>query len=469
MSDYLDFLARKTETAAPAGIPIPTNLPADLKPFQRDIVEWALKRGRGAIFAGCGLGKTIQQLAWAQAVQRHTDAPVLILTPLAVAEQTVSEARKFGIDGVAYAKDDDGISTPIVITNYDRFHLFDLDGFAGIVCDESSILKSHDSKTRIALTDACRTIPYRLCCTATPAPNDWTEIGQHSEFLGVMNAKEMLAMYFVHDGSIRAHTDNGADGDGWRLKGHATKQFWAWVASWAVMIRSPTDLGYDEPGYVLPPLVKHQITVPVEYAPIAGMLFPTEAHTMSERLAARRDSVADRVEAAARIVNAAPDRPWIIWCNLNAEADAITAAIPGAVQVSGRDRPEDKVSRLLGFATGKIRVIVTKFSIAGFGMNFQICADMIALGLNDSFEQLFQGIRRCWRFGQMKPVNVYMVASELEGAVVSNLDRKERDFESMADAMALHMIDLTRKAVRGGRQASSPYNPQKPMEIPTWM
>lgn len=461
---YQAFLARKATEAPPVGIDTPGALPTALKPFQRDLTLWALRRGRAAIFAGTGLGKTLIQLAWADAVERHSGKPVLILTPLAVAQQTVGEAAKFGIAGVAYAQSQDDATSRIVVTNYDRFDKFDIERFGAIILDESSIIKAHDSKTRATLITVCRNIQYRLACTATPAPNDWAELGNHAEFLGVMSEKEMLSMFFVHDGSVRAHGDSE-----WRLKGHAEKPFWAWVASWATLIRSPEDLGYDEPGYILPPLNRRQITVSVEYKPIAGSLFPMEARTLQERLAARRDSIDDRAAAAARIVNAERDKPWLIWCHLNDEADALVRAIPDAVEVRGTHDPETKAARLLGFCRGEPRVLVSKPSIAGWGMNWQHCADMVFVGLNDSFEQIYQAIRRCWRFGQTRPVNVYMIASELEGAVVANIEAKEQAFEAMGAAMAEHMLDLTRRVVRTGRAQQSSYTPQEQMELPTWL
>jgi hypothetical protein len=461
---YADFLARKAFYAPMAGIANHGDLCPALKPFQRDLTSWALRRGRAAIFAGTGLGKTLMQLSWADAVARYTGGRVLILTPLAVAQQTVEEAEKFGIDGVAYAQSQDQATTRIVVTNYDRFDRFDISEFTAIVLDESSIIKAHDSKTRSTLIAACRDVQFKLCCTATPAPNDWVELGNHSEFLGAMTEKEMLSMFFVHDGGIRANGDSPE----WRLKGHAETRFWEWVASWGAMIRSPADLGYDDPGYDLPPLVHHQITVQVEYRPTSVSLFPMEARTMQERLAARRDSIAERIKAASDIVNAQPDKPWLIWCNLNAEADALTKAIKDAVEVRGSDLPDTKAKRLLGFAHGEPRVMVSKPSIAGWGMNWQHCADMVFVGLNDSFEQLYQATRRCWRFGQTKPVNVYMVASELEGAVVSNLEAKERAFEAMGEAMAEHMRDLVRAEVRGDKGRSI-YEPKKKMEVPSWL
>jgi hypothetical protein len=465
MSAYLTFLDQKVRMAPAVGFdPVDSLMPAAIKPFQRDIVTWACRRGRAAVFAGTGLGKTIQELTWAQQVAEHTGGRILLFTPLAVAEQTVAEAAKFGIEGVAYAKDEASISTPIVVTNYDRRQHFDPTDFAGVVLDESGIIKDHDSRTRNDLTEACRDVPYLLCGSATPAPNDWTELGQHAEFLNVMSAKEMLAMFFVHDGAVRANAE-----EEWRLKRHAAADFWRWVASWSVMIRHPRDLGYDEPGYDLPPLDMRQVTVKASMAPAGGMLFPMQANTMQERLAARRDSIAERVAEAARLVAEAPDQPWLIWCNLNAEADALVKAIPGAVNVQGSDAPELKSKRLLGFARGEPRIMVSKPSIAGRGMNWQHCSRMIFVGLNDSFEQLFQAVRRCWRFGQSKPVTAYLIASDMEGAVVANLRAKEAKYEAMAEAMVEHMRDLSTAAVRGGRVSTSTYSPTQTMEVPTWL
>lgn len=483
LDDYAVFLAGKMLVARPAGIANPPVAPEWLKPFQAAIVRWALRLGRAAIFAGTGLGKTSMQLVWALAIHLHTGKPVLILTPLAVSHQTVAEAAKFGVEGVAYAADPSEITTPLVATNYDRIDHFDLSRFGGVVLDESSIIKSHEGKTRRELTERCKVIPYRLCCTATPAPNDYVELGQHAEFLGVMTAKEMLATWFVHDGSGRA-TNVGNHGGkpvaDWRLKRHAERDFWRWVSTWAVMIRKPSDIGFSDDGYDLPPLIKRQITVPVEYIPDAetGTLFQLQARTLSERIGARRDSVDARVKAAAEIVNAAPDRPWLIWGNLNAETEALAKLIPDAVEVRGPDKPRLKTKRLLGFLTGEPRVLVSKPSIAGFGMNWQHCADMVFVGLNDSWEQLYQAIRRCWRFGQTQPVTVYLIASELEGNVVANLEAKEAAAEAMAEAMAEHMRELFRQEAAndeaGGHVAAPhpdavPASNRQPMRIPEWL
>ncbi len=466
--EYEEFLAAKAPADPPSGMVDPPPLPSCLKPFQAAISRWALRRGRAAIFAGTGLGKTVIQLAWARAVADFENAHVLILTPLAVAEQTVAEAKKFGIPGVAYALDQNHVSTAIAVSNYERFEKFDISRFAGIVLDESGIIKSQDGKTRAILTDACRNMPWRLCCTATPAPNDYTELGQHAEFLGVMSAKEMLSMYFVHDGSIRAN-DHTQGNDGWRLKAHATADYWRWLASWAVVIRHPADLGFDEPGYDLPPLRLHQLTVAAKYKPTGDSLFPMAASTLAERIGVRRDTAQERVTAAAEIVMLRPGEAWLIWCNLNSEADAIEKLLPGALQVAGRHPVNVKVERLLGFKEMAPPILVSKPSIAGHGMNYQHCANMVFVGLTDSFEQVYQAIRRCWRFGQSRPVDCYFVASELEGVVVANLNRKEKAFDEMLDAMAGHMRDLMREQVLGGRAVSDDYNPTKPMQVPEWL
>lgn len=466
MIDYDAFLDAKAPRNAHCGMTEIPTLPAALKPFQRAIVEWALRRGRAALFEATGLGKTLQQLAWARAVVDREHSPVLVLTPLAVAEQTVEEAVRFGISNVGYAADKRRLAA-ITITNYERFDKFDISQFCGVVLDESGILKSHDGKTRAMLTEACSMTPWKLCCTATPAPNDYTELGQHAEFLGVMRAAEMLSMFFVHDGSIRA--GNNASSAGWRLKRHAETAFWAWLASWSVMIASPEDLGFDGSEYAIPELRYHQITVAAEYKPTAGLLFPMEAITLRERIGVRRDSISARVDAAVQIVEQEPAEAWLIWCHLNAEADAIEKRLSKSLQVKGSQPVETKVERLLGFKRGQPLYLVSKPSIAGHGLNYQHCARVIMTGLTDSFEELFQAVRRCWRFGQARPVEVYLIASELEGAVVANLHRKDVNLAAMIEAMSGHMRDLMRENVMRKLNATNNYNPQTLMEIPEWL
>ncbi|SRR5579859_215260 len=464
---YDAFLARKQNVAPSIGFDPGNTLPPFLKPFQRDIVRWALRRGRAALFEGTGLGKTVQQLSWARAVAHETQGRVLVFAPLGVARQTVEEeAPKWGFDGVRYAESQKTAAGDIVVTNYERLASFDPSDFAGVVLDESGIIKDASGKTRMEITDACRQTFYKLCASATPAPNDYTELGTHAEFLDVMSEKEMLAMYFVHEGSVRADPN----GEEWRLKRHAASDFWRWVASWAVVIQNPNDLGYDEPGYHLPPLHLHQVTVATEARPLAGMLFPVAAQTLQDRIAVRRDTVKERAEAAARIIaENGPDDAWAVWCNLNDEADAIRALVPGLVEVRGSDKPELKAERLIGFAHGEPRMILTKPKIASRGMNWQHCRKFVCVGLNDSFEQLFQLIRRFWRFGQEQDVHGWLIASELEGAVVANLKKKEAKYDAMMAAMVDHMKDLSTAEIRGGRQTASTYEPTQPMELPRWM
>jgi hypothetical protein len=373
------------------------------------------------------------QLSWADCICEKTKKPVLILAPLATAHQTVQEAAKFGIKGAAYAGSQADASSRIAVSNYDRLDKFDPEEFGGIVLDESSILKSMDGSTRTALINAFVDTSYRLCCTATPAPNDFTELGNHSEFLGVMSFQEMLPTYFVHDGSHLA-MDTGFRG--WRLKRHAVGAFWRWVSSWATMLGHPRDLGFEEKGYDLPPFVKHQITVEGETSQKSGFLLTPLAESLSERLGARQQSVEVRAKAAADLVATKSDEPWIIWCGLNVEAELVTKLISNATDVRGSMKIEDKIKYLLGFCKGNPRILVTKPKIAGFGMNWQHCSNVVFLGLNDSFEQMFQAIRRCWRFGQTRPVNVFIVTSACEGNVLKNVERKERDYAKMLEQLS---------------------------------
>jgi superfamily II DNA or RNA helicase len=459
MMSYYDFLQEKRLIDKPTGLVDVPALNPMLKPHQHDIVTWALRRGRAAVFAGTGLGKTFMQLEWAKHVNQHTGKPVLILAPLAVAVQTVREGAKFGIE-VMHTYDQSEVDAGENVTNYDRLDKFDCSAFGGVVLDESSILKSHDSKTRSHIIEVFQPTQFRLACTATPAPNDYMELGNHAEFLGVMTQEEMLAMFFIHD---------GGETQKWRLKGHAESEFWKWMCSWAVMLRKPSDLGYDNTGYDLPPLNIHQVTVDVDHSrALDGHLFVMEASTLQERLQERRETINERCKAAAEIILSKPDESWLVWTNLNDEA-AMIAGLVGGVNVQGSDKPEVKERNLLRFTDGNIRILVSKPSIAGFGMNWQHCHNMVFVGLNDSFEQLFQAIRRCWRFGQTKPVNVWMVAAETEGRVVSNLKRKEADAERMAEMMVLHMQDITVAELRGTQRVKTEYNANQQMVIPAWM
>lgn len=454
MSNYIEFIKRKAVIDPATGLDDVPTLNPMLHEHQADMVRWALRRGRAAIFADCGLGKGPMQMEWATR-QPHE---CLIAAPLAVAHQFVREAEKFGIE-LAYAKDQSQITHRITVTNYERLENFHVEQFGAVALDESSILKNQSGAYSTWMIDAFRNTPFRLCSSATPAPNDVMELGTQAEFLGVMTRGEMLAMYFTHD---------GGDTSKWRVKGHAQDAFWSWMASWAVMIRKPSDLGYSDDGFILPPLRMHEQCVKV-HAPSSGFLFAVEAQTLQERQQARRDSIADRVKACADIVNAS-NEPFLVWCNLNDESAMLASAIHGAVEVCGSDTDEHKEKAIAGFLDGSIRVIVSKPKIMGLGLNFQHCADMAYVGLSDSYEQLYQSIRRCWRFGQTRPVNVHVITAETEGAVVSNIKRKEREAEETYNSMIEHMKDLNAAALHGQTvRNKSEYAPSIPVQIPSWL
>jgi DNA modification methylase len=435
---YEAFLAAKTPVDQPIGLLGELTISEQLYEFQRDIVRWSLRRGRAAIFADCGLGKTPIQLEWAQ----HVPGRVLILTPLAVAPQTVAEGKKFGIPCLYARSQADSGDAKIVVTNYDMIQHFDPIQFAGVVLDESSILKNFEGRTRTAIIDAFRDTPYRLAATATPAPNDYMELGNHAEFLGVMTRTEMLATFFVHD---------GGETQKWRLKGHAEEAFWRWICSWAVNIRKPSDIGYDDTGYDLPPLSVVPVPVPTVPEGETAVL----AQTLTERLTARRETVTARVAACAKLVNASNDI-WIVWCHRNDESSQLAAAIPGSVEVRGSMTAAQKEAAVLGFTIGLTRVLITKPSICGFGMNWQHCNNMAFVGLSDSWEQYYQAVRRCWRFGQESPVTVHMIYADVEGAVVENINRKDAEARKMAEQMVAEMSELSAAAV-GQTREEAPY------------
>lgn len=455
MKDYESFLEQKGRVVVDAGVTVDADkLNPHLFPFQRDLVRWALERGRAALFCDCGLGKTLMQLAWAEQIP----GDVLILAPLAVAQQTVREGERFGIP-VNYCRDGSQVRPGVTVTNYEMLEHFDVSAFAGVVLDESSILKAYDGKTCQRIIEAFAATPYRLACTATPAPNDHMELGNHSAFLGIMSRAEMLAMYFTHD---------GGDTSQWRLKRHAEGEFWKWVCSWGAMVKKPSDLGYSDDGYHLPALnmEHHVLAVDESLAHAAGMLFAKDASTLEEQRATRRATLESRVAECARYVNASSEQ-WLIWCELNDESDALCRAIPGAVQVRGSDTLEEKERALIDFTEGRLRVLITKPKIAGFGMNWQNCHNVAFVGVSHSYEQTYQAIRRCWRFGQRHPVNVHVVSAETEGRVVDNLRRKERDAERMAEEMVAHM----RAQQRFGRatRTRTKYRPVTDLQFPSWL
>ena len=430
MKDYAEFLDKKKDRVEPVGFSVELDQLNDkLKPFQSAIVKWSLSRGRAALFCDTGLGKTFMQLEWANHVCRKTDMPVLIFAPLAVAPQTVTEAEKFGIKSqVKVVANQDECISGINVTNYDKMHHFDASKFSGLVLDESSILKNYTGRTRNELIKFARTINYRLACSATPAPNDIMELANHSEFLDAMSGKEIIANYFIQDGNT-AHK--------WRLKKHAEGPFWEFVSTWSIAVRKPSDIGFDDAGYILPEPVYHEHVVSSKIND--GFLFPMQANTMGERRKARSESIDDRCKMVAEIVAKEPDKQWLIWCDLNAESELLKKLIPNSIDVKGSDKNEFKEKNLLGFKDGKPQNLISKPSICGHGMNWQHCSRMVFVGLSDSFEKMYQGKRRIWRFGQEENVHIHVVTAESEGAVVQNIKRKERESNNMYNQIIKHM------------------------------
>lgn len=425
---YAAFLERKQQVAHQDG---PELSAADIHPtlfdWQAQIVAWAVKVRRAAIWADTGLGKTMMQVEWA----RLSGDMSLIVAPLAVCAQTVREAAKLGITA-KYVRDETELDGPgMYVTNYELVPWFGPDQFDAVVLDESSILKQSDGKTRTMLIEHFQDVPARLACSATPAPNDPEELTNQSEFLGRMARNHMLAAYFIHDS------------DGWRLKGHAKAPMIEWMSSWAIAVRRPSDIGGSDEGYILPGLDIQSHLLPVEIVP-DGQLFATEIGGVTGRAEVRRKTLESRVKRAAELVNAEPDEPWVLWCGLNAEADALAAAIPGAVNIHGSLSPDEKARLLLGFSDGEHRVIITKPAIASQGLNWQHCARMAFVGLGDSYEQYYQAIRRCYRYGQTRVVQAHIVLSDLESQIADNVRRKERQ----ASAITQSLIDYRKK--RGG-------------------
>lgn len=433
---YQEFLASKVLVNEASGFE-PRPISEMLYDFQRDIVRWACKHGRSAVFADCGLGKSFIQLEWARLVRQQV-GDVLIVAPLSVARQTITEATKLGIT-VKYVMSVDEITgADLYITNYERIADFIDAAISGLVCDESSILKSIDGVTRGILIEQFGHVRYKLCCTATPAPNDIAELANHAEFLGVMTRNEMLSSFFVHDQ------------DGWRLRGHAAKPFYRWLASWSMALKSPSDLGYDGSRFVLPELKIRDHVVTTEWRK-PGLLFAGGLSGITDRSAIRKSSAADRAEVAAMLANGTTG-PVIVWCGLNDEADAVAALIPGSVNVQGSNAPEEKADVFDRFKSGNIRVLITKPKIAGFGMNFQHCHTMIFMGLSDSYEAYYQCIRRCWRYGQSSPVTAHVIVTDHESEIVDNVRNKEREAEGLSreiinGAREYELMELDRQAI----------------------
>jgi len=446
--EYQTFLQQKSVSDVFSGFDT-DDLNLYLFDFQRAIAKWALRKGRCAVFADTGLGKTLTQLSWADSLCKQTGGKVLIVAPLCVAQQTLEEGLRFGIT-VKYCRHQSEVgSESIAITNYEMIDCFDADQFVGVVLDESSILKGESSKTRKMIIDKFRDTPYKLSCTATPSPNDYMELGSQAEFIGVMRASEMLAMFFTHDGGDTAR---------WRLKGHGKNKFWEWLSTWAVFIRSPADLGFDGSRYALPPLNIIPCELPSSLA---------RASTMRERLDARRSSVKDRCEFLASIVNGS-DQLWVIWCNLNDESALLAKLIPDAVEVYGSLKMQEKEKRINSFSHGSARVIISKAKICGFGLNWQHCRN-VGYFADDSFEKYYQAIRRCYRFGQTREVFVWMVYTTAEGTVKENIERKQIQADVMTEKMLGHMRDFTKREVIGTFREIADYLPTNNINLPEWM
>lgn len=455
--EYFDFLNEKTLRFTPSGFDVKISELTDcLFDYQKALVAWALKKGKSAIFADTGLGKTFIEVEWAWQVFQRTGNRVLIVAPLSVAEQTVIEAKK--MNQVVYYEREfvaDG-RTGIYITNYEMLDKFEWaiknNYFDGVVLDESSVIKHRDSKTRNYIIDLFKDIPYKLSATATPSPNDYMELGNQAEFLGVMSMSEMLSMFFIHDSGETSK---------WRLKGHGGKVFWQWMAHWAVMMEKPSDIGFSDDGFEKPSLIITEEVVQSEFK-------IEDNSSLQGRNEARKLSTGERVKRASEIMNES-DEQWVVWCHLNDESNLLKNSINGSIEVKGSDKPEHKRSRIVGFQEGEHRVMVTKPSIAGFGLNWQHCKNMVFVGLNDSFEEYYQAIRRCWRFGQKNEVRCHIITSSLEGPVRDNLLEKEARASEMKRAMIAQMKDFTTKEVHALKVEKTEYFPDVEMILPDFL
>ncbi len=466
MGSYAEFLESKTQLADGGGF-APLDIPSHLFPFQRVLTEWAVRQGRAGLFADCGLGKTPMELAWADNVRRFSGQPVLVVTPLAVGFQVVREAEKFGVE--AAISRDGRVAGPITVTNYERLEKFHSSDFGGVVCDESSAIKSFDGVRRAIVTEFLRQIPYRLLGTATAAPNDYIELGTASEALGQLGYMDMLNRFFVNDqrtSDVRGRFQRRIFGDhkvvqrpdkGWRFKGHAQDPFWRWVSSWARACRKPSDMGFPDDGFVLPPL-EHRLHVVKARTLRDGELFDMPALGLDEEREELRRTIEERCEAAAECAKG--NESVVLWCNLNDEGKLLRKLIPDAVEISGSDEVEAKEAKLRDFSQGNTRVLITKPKIGGWGLNWQHCHRVVFFP-SHSYEQYYQGVRRCWRFGQTRPVTVDMITTEGGSNALANLQRKAEQADAMFDALLLHMNDALR--VKSGQEF------EKAMEVPAWL
>ena len=456
---YQEFIASKRRKLQPMGF-TPGQLNGNLFDWQATVVDWAVRRGRAALFEECGLGKTLQQLAWAEQVVKHTNKPVVLHCPVGVRQQTKREAEKFGIDcEVKVVNEASEVIVGINLVNYEKLHHFDPSVFAGVVLDESSVLKNYTGKTKRLLVDSYARTPYRLACTATPSPNDQKELGNHAEFLGIMPSNEMLSRWFIND-TMKA--------GGYRLKKHGQDDYWRWVASWAVCLSKPSDIGGSDDGYTLPELVieRHVVEVEQSEAP-AGMLFNTSGISATTIHEEKRLTCTARAKRSAELV-ADKNRVAVVWCDTDYEADALIDRIDDAIEIRGSHPEKRKEEMLLAFEKGEARCLITKPTVAGFGLNWQHCDHQVFAGLSYSFEQYYQAVRRCWRFGQRNSVNVDIVLADSDSAIESAIASKEADHNLMQSGMAKAMKSAT-LAELGIELEREDYQPTKKMEIPKWL
>lgn len=453
--EYEEFLKTKEYTYQNTGFDISVDeLNSNMFPFQKAIVRWALKKGKCALFLDTGLGKTICQLEFANQVCKHENGKALIVSPLAVSKQTKQEGEKFGIN-VNICRNQEDVKDGINITNYEMLSHFNPNEFICIVLDESSILKSFMGKVSTEIIDTFRFTKYKLACTATPSPNDYQELGTHSEFLNVMNRTEMLATFFIND----------AKEGQWRMKHHAESKFWEWLTTWAMVVKNPADLGFDGTLYNLPKLnIEHII---VKSDADKGSLIAKTAGTLSERRQARKESMIDRVEEVKRLAKDMDS--CLVWVDYNDESELITKSIDGIVEVKGADSDEHKEKSMIGFANGDIKYLVSKPSICGFGMNFQKCHNMIFCGLSDSYEKFYQAVRRCYRFGQTKEVNVYVIISQKELSVLNNIQRKQAQHEKMTYNMINRTAEILKNEIHETMRMTEDYIANDIVKIPKWL
>lgn len=456
MKSYEEFLKKKAVIDKPVGIQKDYPLNPKLFPFQKACVQTALRRGRFGLYEAPGLGKTLQQIEWARVVHEHTNRNILIVAPLAVSNQTVEEGWKFDIP-VRRARQKSEVQKGVTVTNYQMLEHFDLNEFIGVVLDESGIIKNESGSMRKMITDRCREMPYRLACSATPAPNDHVELATQAEFLGLMTRSEMLSKYFIHDG--------GSTQD-YYLKGHGEEKFWEWMATWAVCINKPSDIGFDDIGYILPPLQVHTHILDTEPRQ-NGMLIPVAAQTLGEQRKIKRNTIDARVKACADLVNKTPGH-WVMWGELNDECNMLENQCPGTIQVAGADDIDTKEHRLHEFIRQKHRNLTTKASMCGHGLNLQFCHQTAFVNLTHSFEQQYQAIRRFYRFGQTEEVHVHIFLTDCETAILDNVRRKEFEAAKMSENMIGFMRDAMRSEMGMTVRNKTNYEPKQRMEMPAW-